>query len=192
MKSCIVNECKGKHLALGYCGKHYQRYKKYGDPNKTNLIVTRHGLHGHPIYGIWKNMNGRCYNKNAPNHCDYGGRGIRVCDRWRHSFKNFLDDMGDRPTTNHSIDRIDNDGNYSPENCKWSTRFEQNHNQRVRKNNKTGHKGIYRKNGYYEIYGTSYGTANKPYVGSARTVSEAVSKRDEFEKTRRLIESVVV
>jgi len=81
------------------------------------------------LYHVWASMKDRCYNKNNKAYPDYGGRGITVCDRWRDSYATFASDMGDRPDGT-SIDRIDNDGNYEPGNCKWSTRQEQQRNQR--------------------------------------------------------------
>jgi hypothetical protein len=72
----------------------------------------------------------RCTNDNFPQWKDYGGRGIRVCNQWRYSFTTFLRDVGPRPSAKHSIDRINNDGNYEPGNVKWSTKKEQNSNQR--------------------------------------------------------------
>jgi hypothetical protein len=73
----------------------------------------------------------RCTNPNVPCHSNYGARGIAVCPRWRESFAAFLADMGRRPSSEHSIDRINNDGNYEPGNCRWATEDEQRRNRRV-------------------------------------------------------------
>jgi len=77
----------------------------------------------------WTDIRHRCYNKNNSSYHYYGGRGIKVCDRWLESFKNFFEDMGPRPEK-QSLDRIDNNGDYSPDNCKWSTHLEQMSNTR--------------------------------------------------------------
>lgn len=82
-----------------------------------------------PEYQAWSNMLERCRNKNLPNYRRYGGRGIKVCERWL-SFQNFLEDMGRRPSPKHSIERINNDLGYFKENCKWATRVEQCRNMR--------------------------------------------------------------
>lgn len=81
----------------------------------------------------YNNMLHRCYNEDHGQYHDYGGRGITVSLEWRLGFENFLNDMGERPSDDHSIDRIDNTLGYSKENCKWSTRSEQNYNRRKKK-----------------------------------------------------------
>lgn len=94
------------------------------------------------LYYIWSDMRARCTRETHHSFVNYGGRGITVCDRWDNSFDLFLKDMGARPTTKHTLDRINNDLGYSPDNCRWATRKEQNLNKRIYKNNKTGERNI--------------------------------------------------
>lgn len=103
--------------------------------------TTVHGQSGTPEYYSWGGMIQRCTNPNNPQYSNYGGRGIKVCKRWL-KFENFFKDMGKRPD-GLTLERKDTNGNYDLPNCKWATLTEQNRNQRVKKNNKTGIIGVH-------------------------------------------------
>ena len=94
---------------------------------KSNTTHTK--THTNEYYS-WTNMKTRCCNKNSQDYYNYGGRGIKVCDRWLNSFKNFYEDMGKKPSSIHSLDRINVDGNYCKENCRWATIIEQARNKK--------------------------------------------------------------
>ena len=92
--------------------------------------ATKHGKSQTAEYRVWQDMKARCYNKTKNNYSSYGGRGITVCDRWRDSFENFIKDVGIRPSEKHSLERVNNDGNYEPSNVRWATGIEQSNNTR--------------------------------------------------------------
>lgn len=91
---------------------------------------TVHGMCGTAEYWTWRGMVGRCHNPREPSFHNYGGRGIQVCEEWRHDFQAFFADMGPKPSPSHSIDRIDNEKGYRPGNCRWTTNTVQMNNTR--------------------------------------------------------------
>jgi hypothetical protein len=89
-----------------------------------------HALSKAPEYKVWQGMKGRCHNPSHADYCNYGARGISVCDEWRDSFEQFIKDMGNRPSEKHTIERIDNDKGYCKDNCCWLLRENQQRNRR--------------------------------------------------------------
>lgn len=127
----ILCDCK---CACGSLKKISLWTMKYGETVSCGCyqreLHTKHGMYGTRVHNSWRGIKDRCMNPKHIRYWDYGGRGIKVCDRWLESFENFLADMGMPPTARHSIDRIDNDKGYSPDNCRWATPKEQGRNQR--------------------------------------------------------------
>lgn len=129
--TCTVPNCSRPHRCKGYCQMHYTRLRAHGDPMKTKISFEMHGMSTTSEHCIWRSMKNRCHSPGDKGYRLYGGRGIQVCERWRNSFSAFYADMGPRPTAKHSIDRINNERNYEPGNCRWATREEQGNNTRV-------------------------------------------------------------
>lgn len=112
--------------SAGFTGKHSDETReKLAQYTGERASSFKHGWANTPTYVTWKSMHGRCVDPRNASHKYYGARGIRICDRWA-SFENFLEDMGERPSKEHQLDRRDPDGNYAPENCRWITRTENN------------------------------------------------------------------
>lgn len=151
---------------VGPAHTYFGRIITGGNMSKSGKLnpAYKHGaaLRGNhtPEYKTWTAMIDRCYVKSSSTYKKYGAKGIGVCDSWRHSFANFLSDMGEKPGVGYSIDRIDNAQGYSPDNCRWATSMEQGSNQTsnvvvsFRGENYTvsqlmRHLGIYTKSGKY-------------------------------------------
>lgn len=127
LKLCMVTDCGNKHASKGYCNIHYTRMKNHGVLEISNPH-ERNGSTANPEYEVWKKMRHRCNNPNDKRYDIYGAKGVTVCKRWQHSFNNFIEDMGRRPSNKYSIERLDSNGNYEPSNCVWATSKQQANN----------------------------------------------------------------
>ena len=135
-------DCGNRYIAkLNHLRRTDQPVRSCGCQQLNALDQRTHGRSKTTIYITWTGMKRRCQNPNDRSYPDYGGRGIRVCERWQ-TFENFLADMGERPSDKHQLDRIDNDGNYEPSNVRWATRQLQIRNRRKISGTKSQYRGV--------------------------------------------------
>lgn len=133
------------------------------EQDKINLSQSRHNQFGTRIYAIWQNMKDRCSNEHNSSYYRYGGRGIQVCDSWKERFENFYDwALNNGYQDDLTLDRIDNDGNYCPENCRWTTMKEQCNNRRSNIQIKIGNT-VKTLTEWCEIFQLDYKTINARY-----------------------------
>ena len=133
----------------GFCGNKFKTCTsgvKFGNTNSCgcyNIRAKTHGMSDTRLYSIWRGMKKRTTNISHQAYPRYGGRGIIVCDEWKNNFMSFYEwAILNGYSDELCIDRIDNDRNYEPSNCRWATRVIQGRNRRIRKGNKTGYKGV--------------------------------------------------
>ncbi len=131
MSKCSVTICSHPSRSRGLCSGHYARLRRSGSLNKNAPIniMEWHGGSRTPEHIAWAAMRSRCLKKSNSAYPDYGSRGISICKRWA-SFRNFLQDMGNRPGPRYALERINNSIGYRPSNCRWATFTEQNRNRR--------------------------------------------------------------
>jgi len=199
---CSVVDCDNKVLARGWCRKHYLRWWKHGDPLEVKVYEqpkgmkspnAKHGKWSHPLYSTWSKMMTRCYKTEDAAYKYYGARGIKVCGRW-HDINNFIADMGNRPR-GYSLERVENDSDYSPTNCIWAPPAVQARNRRCVKltlekanemralprRTKNGRGDGYTRQEIADMYGVSLATVKKVLSGSywsAEKVTKAYVNKD--------------
>lgn len=148
-----------------------------GQYHKRGELIDGYQAHKHPLYHTWASMLSRCFNENDHNFCRYGARGVSVCDSWL-QFKNFVCDMGAKPSPELTLERLDNGGGYEPKNCRWDTKSNQCVNRRRFKNNTSGHTGVVHSGGSWVA---RFDYENVRYnIAWCETFEEAVTRREAF------------
>lgn len=170
-------ECGGKTITA-------KRKLETGHTTSCGCLTKKHGLSKTDAYNVWNLMVQRCINPNFTKYHQYGGRGIKVCSRWlcdKTGFSTFIADMGQRPSDKHTIERVDVDGDYCPENCIWTDDTSlQGYNQTIRKSNTSGKTGV----GYDRSKNSWYACirkAGKTFKKSFHSFEEAATQRDVWE-----------
>ena len=169
-----------------YCGKEFETNiqsvknggtKSCGCQKCTGLIT--HGVTKHRLYYIWFGLVDRCTNPNHNRYKDYGGRGITVCEEWL-DVKNFIEDMYPSYMEGFTLDRIDNDKGYSPDNCRWADATTQAINKRIKKTNTSGFVGINLEIRCCKWVARVSIAGKENWIGSFKTIEEAVQARDNY------------
>ncbi|MGX0147432.1 AP2 domain-containing protein [Staphylococcus hominis] len=167
---CKCNNCGNEKIMVGTSVKNGYS-KSCGCLIKQNQ-KRKHGMTGTPIYRKWKNIKGRCFNPNTSNYKWYGGRGITMCQKWKDDFSEFYKDVGNIPFEGAELDRIDNNGDYEPNNVRWVD-HRTNSNNRRKYHNKTGYTGVTYKPNSDKYQAQLYKNKKFIYLGLFDTPEEA-------------------
>ena len=151
-----------------------------GSTKSCGCSKVIHGFWGCRQYKSWEAMKQRCSNPKATYYYNYGGRGIRYDLKWE-TFEGFWKDMGEGYSDDLTLDRVDNNGNYTKDNCKWSNKVEQAYNQRKQKNNTTGKTGVSFNTSRGKYIAIIYKASKQIYLGDYKTFGEAVKVREDAE-----------
>jgi len=165
MKKCSIEWCDNKFYSKSLCRKHYDKSRVFNDG-----------------YYSWQGIKSRCLNTNDKDYKYYGGRGIKVCDEWINSFESFINDMGERPSKSHSIDRINNNEGYNKFNCKWSNKIDQAINRRRKSTNTSGTTGVVfsKRVKKYQAYISV--DRKRKHLGTFINIEDAIQKRKDAEQ----------
>lgn len=178
---CKIPKCERIKKARGMCFAHYQRKRRNSKTPLNEMVINAKSGHTKlPEYKVWQSMKRRCSPHVATEYPRYSGRGIAVCKRWLArgvGFSNFYNDMGARPSSKHQLDRIDNNGDYTPENCRWV----------VASVNSANRDSVYAKSGFHgvDFFANKWRAAivinqQKLYIGLFSSIEEAAWWYDQY------------
>ena len=177
---CKVKNCGKKVIGLGLCSMHYHRLKRNGSPNIVQRNRCGYSKKYPKLYSLFWSMHDRCEKPNCRGYRNYGARGIKVCERWSgpYGLENFVNDMG-TPADGYSLDRINVDGDYCPENCRWADKNTQATN--VRDHGKYSNCPGVSYNTYKEVWWAYLSHNGKRHVKIAHSEEEAILLRKQLE-----------
>lgn len=185
-KVCKLEYCDKAVKGAGYCTGHYAQ-KRFGRKITKLRKSERHGLSYSDEYTIWVGIKNRTTKSSHQDYHKYGAKGIKMCDRWLASFLNFYKDMGERPSKKHSIDRIDPNGDYTPDNCRWATYDIQSFNKKPHCLNTSGHRGVVWNKSASKWRAQIYHNGRNIGLGLYSDISDAIKARET--KELEIIES---